>query len=72
MADHRFFSPSSDPNKPIGTLLGVPVPVNVTIVDIWHPTGNIVWFTRTGKRHEMEWPADGDVMPIIVAMRLSC
>jgi len=79
MADHRFFHPYvydaayTDTPRSIGSLMGVTVPVNVAHVDIWATKGKIVWRNKgSGKFHEMEWPADGDVMPVIVAMRISC
>jgi hypothetical protein len=77
MADHRFFLPAGafsqrKPSESIGSLMGVTVPIHVLSIDVWDCAGKIVWHTRNGKRHEMEWPADGDVMPIIVAMRMSC
>jgi len=77
MADHRFFEPyvyiaGRNENRSIGKLMDVPVPVNVAHLNVWTGHGKIEWRTRTGGRHEMEWPADGDIMPIIVAMRMSC
>jgi len=72
VSDHRFIDPFAyDPAiKSIGKLMGETVPSNVLRIDIWDQPGKIVWFTRGG-RHEMDFPHD-DIMPVIVAMRMSC
>jgi hypothetical protein len=76
MSDRRFFRPyqpfNYKPGACIGSLLGEPIPLNVTHVDIWQLEGKIVWHTRSGARHEMDWPSDHDILSIIVAMRISC
>ena len=73
MADRRYFTPYSyKPGACIGSLLNVPVPVNVSHVDVWSGDGVIRWTTRSGNDHEMKWPDDGDIMPVIIAMRMSC
>lgn len=74
MSDHRFFRPyyTKSVDLSIGELMGVRVPSNVAHLNIWPGNGKIEWRTRNGKRHEMKWPPDGDITPIIVAMRMSC
>jgi hypothetical protein len=52
--------------------MGIEVPVNVRLVNVWGLENKVIWRNRDGSEHEMEWPADGDVTPIIVAMRMSC
>lgn len=52
--------------------MGERVPCNVRHVDVWEKKGKITWRTKSGGYHEMDWPADGDVMPVIIAMRISC
>jgi len=77
MADHRFFHPYvydaayTDTPRSIGTLMDVPVPTNIAHLNVWPGNGKVQWRTRSGKHHEMDWPPDGDIMPIIVAMRMS-
>jgi hypothetical protein len=72
MADRRLFWPFAYPNESIGKLAGETVPSNVAHIDLWSAQGKVEWRTRNGNYHQMNWPADNDVMPIIVAMRMSC
>jgi len=69
-----LFSHVSLDRPSIGLLYGQKVPVGVISVDIGGSNSGkptIIWRTDTGGIHSMVVPDEG-IIPVVVAMRLSC